>query len=82
MKRWWNTPRRPAPARVMRRRAGRALMGVVVAGAMSLPTPAHASGDQVRLPRTGGAVIQAWAFGTLSDARQPNSHEACELSHV
>ena len=82
MKRWWNTPKHPAPARIMRRRVGRALMGVVVAGAVSLPTPTHASGDQVRLPRTGGAVIEAWAFGTLSGATQPDSGKACDLEHV
>jgi hypothetical protein len=34
------------------------------------------------LPRTGGAVIQAWAFGTLSGATHPNSQEACDLDHV
>lgn len=82
MKRWWNTPRHSAPARVMRRRVGRALMGVVVAGAVSLPIPGHASGDQVRLPRTGGAVMEAWAFGTLSGATQPDSEKACDLNHV
>ena len=82
MKRWWNTPRHSAPARVMRRRVGRALMNVVVAGAVSLPIPSQ-SGDLVLNPRrTSGAVIQAWAFGTLSDARQPDSQEPCDLSHV
>jgi hypothetical protein len=80
MKRWWSTSRYPAPARVTRRRVGRALMGVVMAGAVSLPI-AKPSGDQVRLPRTGGAVIQAWAFGTLSDARQPDAR-ACDFEHV
>ncbi len=35
----------------------------------------------VRLPRTGGAVIEAWAFGTLADAKGPDS-EACDLDHV
>jgi hypothetical protein len=34
------------------------------------------------LPRTGGAVIQAWAFGTLSGATHPNSQAACDLDHV
>jgi hypothetical protein len=56
-------------------------MLVVMAGAVSLPIPSHAAGDQVRLPRTGGAVIEAWAFGTLSDARRPDS-QVCDLDHV
>jgi hypothetical protein len=47
MKRWWNTSRHSAPARNTRRRVGRALMRVVVAGAVSLPIPSHAAGDQV-----------------------------------
>jgi hypothetical protein len=34
------------------------------------------------LPRTSGAAITAWAFGTLSDATQPNSEAGCDLSHV
>jgi hypothetical protein len=81
MKRWWNTPKHSAPARVTRRRVGRALMRVVVAGAMSLPIPSHA-GDLVLSPRrTGGAVIEAWAFGTLSDAKQPDS-QPCDLRNV
>ena len=82
MKPWWNTSTYSAPARVKRRRKGRALMGVVVAGALSLPIPSYASGDQVRLPRTGGAVIEAWAFGTLSGATQPDSLKTCDLNHV
>jgi len=58
-------------------------MRVVVAGAMSLPIPSHAGGDQVLSPRrTSGAVIEAWAFGTLSDARQPDSQDACDLRNV
>ena len=36
------------------------------------PTPA----------RTGGAVIQAWAIGTLSGATHPNSQESCDFDHV
>ena len=35
----------------------------------------------VNLPRTGGAVIKAWAFGTLSDAKRPDS-QVCDLDHV
>jgi hypothetical protein len=34
------------------------------------------------LPRTGGAVIQAWVFGALSSATQPDSREQCDLEHV
>jgi hypothetical protein len=59
-------------------------MRVVMVGALSLPM-ARPSGDQVlnpRQPRTGGAVIQAWAFGTLSGATHPNSQEACDFDHV
>ena len=82
MKPWWNTSRHSAPARVMRRRVGRALMRVVVAGAMSLPIPSHA-GDLVLNPRrTSGAVIQAWAFGTVSAATHPNSQESCDFDHI
>jgi hypothetical protein len=36
----------------------------------------------VREPRTSGAVIEAWAIGTLSNATQPDSREACDLDHV
>jgi hypothetical protein len=36
----------------------------------------------VHLPRTGGAVIEAWAIGILSNATQPDSREACDLDHV
>jgi len=99
MKRWWNTSSYPASARVTRRRIGRALMPVVMVGAVSLPV---ASQDLVSnpgtvcwmigkttycirtlpAPRTGGAVIQAWAFGTLSSATHPNSQEACDFDHV
>jgi hypothetical protein len=99
MKRWWNTSSYPASARVTRRRVGRALMRVVMVGALSLPI---ARPDTVSNPapgrcllldgryfctspspaRTGGAVIQAWAFGTLSAATHPNSQEACDFDHV
>ena len=97
MKRWWNTPGYPGAARVTRRRIGRALMRVAMAGAFSLPiakpvdnTPTSKicfpDGSCVfllpGLPRTGGAVIQAWAFGTLSNATQPDSQQACDLDHV
>ena len=84
MKRWWITSKHPAPARSERRRLGRALARVVMAGAVSMPL-ALPIGDQVlnpRQPRTGGAVIEAWAFGTLSGATHPNSQEACDFEHV
>jgi hypothetical protein len=81
MKRWWNMSRRPASARVTRHRVGRVLMGVAMAGAVSLPI-ARPAGDQIREARTSGAVIQAWAFGTLSGATHPNSTEACDFEHV
>jgi len=81
MKRWWNMSSHPAPACVKHRRVGRVVIRVVMAGAVSLPI-ARPFGDQVREPRTGGAVIEAWAFGTLSDAREPNSQEACDLDQV
>jgi len=100
MKRWWNTSSYPASARVTRRRVGRALMRVAVAGAVSLPiarpdtvTLAPAPGHCIVLgsvaictyptpARTGGAVIQAWAIGTLSGATHPNSQESCDFDHV
>ena len=94
MKRWWNTSSYPAPARITRRRVGRALTRVVMVGALGLPTANPSTtvtlpdGNNVsfpaiaRLPRTGGAVIQAWAFGTVSNATQPNAGEACDLEHV
>jgi hypothetical protein len=57
-------------------------MRVAIAGAVSLPIPGRA-GDLVLNPRrTSGAVIQAWAFGTLSDAKHPNSQAACDLTRV
>ena len=94
MKRWWNTSSYPASARVTRRRVGRALMRVVVAGAVSLPIArpdtrvtlpdgtSFVFPLRARLPRTGGAVIQAWAFGTLSEATQTDSRKECDLEHV
>jgi hypothetical protein len=96
MKRLWNTPRNPAQARVTRLRVGRVLMRVVMAcvmvGAVNLPIPSQAAqrtAGQDRRPEEvpccstpGGAVIQAWAYGTLSDATQPDSPEACDLRHV
>jgi hypothetical protein len=98
MKRWWNTSSFPASARVTRRRVSRALMGVAMAGAVSLPvarsditlcyTLPYLGRNCVTVPlptaplRTSGAVIQAWAFGTLSGATHPNSQEACDFDHV
>ena len=93
MKRWWiSPPQRPVGG--TRRRVGRALMRVVTIGALSLPiarssdTVTLPDGTKVvfpvflHLPRTGGAVIQAWVFGTLSNATQPDSEDACDLRHV
>src|SRR5271156_6016624 len=34
------------------------------------------------LPRTGGAVVEAWAFGPLTGAAQPNSTAPCDLKHL
>jgi hypothetical protein len=79
MKPLWNMRRQSAPARATRHRVGRALMRVVMAGAVSLPIPSQSA--VLNLPRTGGAVIQAWAFGTLSAAKRPDS-QYCDLSHV
>src|SRR5271166_2194988 len=93
MKRWWNTPQQ-RPVGGTRRRVGRVLMGAVMAGAVTLPiakpstTVTFPDGTKFvfplfsRLPRTGGAVIQAWAFGTLSEATQPDSRKECDLDHV
>jgi hypothetical protein len=69
-------------------------MRVVTIGALSLPiarpstTVTLPDGTTIffptfpRLPRTGGAAIQAWAFGTLSEATQPDSRKECDLDHV
>jgi hypothetical protein len=83
MKRWWKTPGYPLPARVTRRRVGRAVIRFVVAGTMSLPIARPASDALlVNVPRTSGAMIEAWAFGAVSAATQPDSQEACDLAHV
>jgi hypothetical protein len=93
MKRWWNTSSHPAAARVTSRRASRVLMRVAMAGLFSLqlarPARQICFSDgrcyifpQPTLPRTGGAVIEAWAFGTLSGATHPNSTEACDFNHI
>jgi hypothetical protein len=69
-------------------------MRVVTIGALSLPmarpstTVTLPDGTVLvfpivsRLPRTGGAAIQAWSFGTLSEATQPDSKKECDLDHV
>jgi hypothetical protein len=80
MKRWWNISRRTAPGCETDHRVRRILMRAAMAGAVSFPIPSHSSGIAIR--RTRGAVSEAWAFGTLSAARQPNSEAACDLSHV
>ena len=80
--------RRSTQSRDMLHRVGPVLMGAAMAGVASFPTPSKAieilfpRTGPVILPRTGGAVVEAWAFGTLSDATQPNSQAACDLSHV
>jgi hypothetical protein len=81
MKRWSSTFGQPARARDTLRRVGPVLMGVAMAGAVSLPIPSQ-SKEILGPLRTSGTVIEAWAFGTLSDARQPKSQEACDLEHV
>ena len=97
MKRWWNSPQKRTVGGT-RRRVGGVLAPAMMAGAVCLSLPLRAPGQctesrasgghlvasacSLHLPRTGGAVIQAWAFGTLSDATQLDSHEACDLSHV
>ena len=53
-----------------------------MAGALCFPILSQSTEHIITPPRTSGAVIQAWAFGTLSDARQPNSQAACDLAHV
>jgi hypothetical protein len=80
MKRWWSTSGQPAEVRGRRRRTGSVLRRAVMAGAVAFPIPSHSS--EIIHPRTAGAVIEAWAFGTLSDAKRPKSQEACDLSHV
>ena len=89
MKPWCITPKR-VRARSTRHRVRRVLMRAAVAGALSMPISSQAADiviiiprtSPVVLPRTGGAVIEAWAFGTLSDATQPNSSDECDLAHV
>src|SRR5579864_1191458 len=82
MKRWWNSPQQ-RPVGGTRRRVGRVLAPAMMTGAVCLALPILTIGEfQPTLPRTGGAVVVAWAFGTLSDATQPNSGDACDLSHV
>jgi hypothetical protein len=88
MKPWCFKPER-AHIRSNRHRVRRVVMRAAVAGALSMPIPSQAADiiiiprtSPVVLPRTGGAVIEAWAFGTLSEARRPNSEDDCDLSHV
>jgi len=75
----------------MLRRVGPFMVGVAM-GAASFPTASWGCTTQqdalqngpssACVNRTGGAVIEAWAFGTLSAANQPKSQAACDLSHV
>jgi len=82
MKRWWNLPPH-RPARGNRRRVCRVLAPAMMAGAVCLALPHLTIQEfQPTLPRTSGAMVVAWAFGTLSDPKQPNSGDACDLSHV
>ena len=81
MKRRSHKPRRAAQSRDMLHRAGPVLLGVAIAGAASFPTSSFSSAIP-STHRTSGAVIEAWAFGTLSDATRPNSQAACDLKHV
>ena len=82
MKRWWNSPQQ-RPVGGTRRRVSRALAPAVMAGAVCLALPRPTVQElQPTLPRTSGAMIVAWAFATLSDPTQPNSGDACDLSHV
>ena len=90
MKRWWTTSSDSTWARRTIRRARPILTRAVVAGAVTLPVPIRSATEVVFprtapilvLPRTGGAAITAWAFGTLSDANRHNSATACDLTHV
>lgn len=98
MKRWWNLPQQWPVGRTrsrVGRVVAPALMAGAVCIALPSSTLGQCSNSRpatsdsqrveancVRLPRTGGAVVQAWAFGTLNDATQPGSQEACDLNHV
>ena len=63
-------------------RVAPALVTAAMAGAVS---GAFGSDDALASCfRTGGAVVEAWAFGTLTTATQPppKSTTACDLSHA
>jgi len=82
MKRWWYTPLRKTVRRVRP-----VVAGAVMAGALCCPMQSAVDAYIGRagvptVARTSGAVIDAWAFGTLAEARQPDSQAACDLSHV
>ena len=82
MKRWWNSPQQ-RPVGGTRRRACRVLAPAMMAGAVCLALPRLTAEEfQLTLPRTSGAMVVAWAFATLSDPKQPNSEDACDLLHV
>ena len=69
----------------MHRRVGGVLTGAVMTGALSVQISGGAELEWNGTPsiaRTGGAVVEAWAFGTLSEARQLDSQAACDLAHV
>jgi len=88
MKRWWHTPGPIPSARGKLHSVRRAVLRAAVAGAVSLPVPSQVAPPRtccivmIAPARTSGAVIQAWAFGTLSEATQPNSQSECDLAHV
>jgi len=82
MKRWWYTPGDCAWVRKTVRRVRPILTPAAMAGALCFPISSQTLERIITPPRTTGAVIQAWAFGTLSDAKQPKSQAACDLAHV
>ena len=63
-----------------RSRIGPALVTASLAGAAT----AVFSGDNASATcfRTGGAVVEAWAFGALTGATRSDSTKSCELGHV
>ena len=94
---WNSPPQRPVAGTRRRagRVLAPAMMAGAVCLALPVSTPGQCVDSSVpmsaaqvvkpdacaRLPRTGGAVIEAWAFGTLSDAKRPDS-QVCDLDHV
>ncbi len=83
MKRWWNLPPQ-RPARGPRRRVSRILAPAMMAGALAFSASSQYAewNGRPSIARTGGAVVAAWAFGTLSSAKQLNYDAACDLAYV